>query len=68
MRFVKKGFTLVEVLVVLFVIGMIMAIMTTSFMSAQEKAKLERPRPKSGRFTRPFCHIRTLTRITNFPR
>lgn len=42
MRFVKKGFTLVEVLVVLFVIGMVMAIMTTSFMSAQEKAKVEK--------------------------
>lgn len=42
MRFVEKGFTLVEVLVVLFVIGMIMAIMTTSFMSAQEKAKVQK--------------------------
>lgn len=42
MKSIKKGFTLVELLVVLCVLGMIMAAMTTSIMGAQKRAKISK--------------------------
>ena len=42
MKSIKRGFTLIEMLVVLCVLGMIMTALTTSVASAQERAKVAR--------------------------
>ena len=42
MKSIKRGFTLMEMLVVLCVLGMIMAALTTSVASAQQRAKVAR--------------------------
>lgn len=42
MRSIKKGFTLVELLVVLCVLGMIMAAFTTSVTAAQQRARVSK--------------------------
>lgn len=67
MKSIKRGFTLMEMMVVLCVLGMIMAAFTTSIASAQQRAKVARAKAEVKSITQAILAYENYDRENELP-